>query len=966
MAHTTGVLVIKITRAFGSELSMRGIVRKRALSAFGPIRSWRDGTQASILRTMALASDTPARIRIPEAPAVVAGLRAVAWISPDGEIETLGLGEAARRLADCPPPLVCHAVSTAQRLGCGRMQAHDVLELFAFARPARFCLPTPRGLAEALGLPLPGNPEQEAETLISATRLLLADISKEDRSAMGVAWSMARGGWLWGAAVLAALGAGEAPHSRSLANGLRIWMRLREWSDRPPEAPAGDWPVEPVEARARLVRLLGEGAEERPQQAQYASSAAGAFRARDKAGEPHFVIAEAGTGVGKTLGYLAPASVWAEKNEASVWISTFTRNLQRQLDAELDRVYTDPDEKARKVVIRKGRENYFCLLNMDEAVSRIAPTGGADAVPLGLMARWAMASRDGDMVGGDFPAWLAELLGSRLTTELTDTRGECIFSACAHYRKCFVERSIRRARNAEIVVANHALVLIQAAMGGGDEGSVPTRYVFDEGHHLFDAADAAFSAHLTGMETADLRRWLMGAEARGRSRSRGLKARLDDLIGDDDKLREALDDILAATRFLPGIGWRQRISGSGALGPAEAFLALVRQQVFARDPSHGTSYGLEAHPLPPVPGLMDAADALDGALKKLSAPMILLIRGLTAKLGDEADTLETAQRGRIDSVCRSLERRGVMAIGTWRAMIAALRGEMSEDFVDWFAVERGGGNEIDVGMHRHWIDPMRPFAQVVAKPAHGLLVTSASLRDETGDTADHWRAADVRVGVDHIEAQVERATVASPFDYPAQTRVLVVGDVNRNDAGQVASAYRELFLAAGGGGLGLFTAIARLREVHRRIAQPLDDAGYKLLSQHIDTMDTGTLIDIFRAEEKTCLLGTDAVRDGVDVPGRSLRLIVFDRVPWPRPTILHRARKEAFGGSKYDAMLTRLKLKQAYGRLIRRADDHGVFVMLDRAMPSRFASAFPEGVTIERVGLADAIRLTHEFLRESN
>ena len=913
-----------------------------------------------------IANSVPVQLRIPEVPTIVAGLRAVAWISPDGEIETLTPDGAALRLADTPPPLVCHAGTTANRLGVGRLQAHDVLELFAFSRPARFCLPTPRGLAEALGLPLPSSLEQEAETLMAATRLLLADLMGADRSAVGAAWAMARGGWLWGAAVLAAMGAGEEPHSRSLANGLRVWLRMREWSERPPEAPAGDWPVEPVEARGRLVRFLGAASEDRPQQAEYASSAAGAFRARERAGEPHFILAEAGTGVGKTLGYLAPASVWAEKNGSSVWISTFTRNLQRQLDAELDRVYTDPDEKKRKVVIRKGRENYFCLLNLEEAVARVPPRGGADAVSLGLIARWALATRDGDMVGGDFPAWLADLLGPRLTTDLTDTRGECVYSACAHYRKCFVERSIRRARTAEIVVANHALVLIQAAMGGGDEGSVPTRYVFDEGHHLFDAADAAFSAHLTGMETADLRRWLLGAEARGRSRSRGLKTRIDDLLGDDDKARESLDDILAAARSLPGIGWRQRLAGGSPQGPAEALLAFIRQQVFARDPSRNSSYGLEAHPLPPVPGLMDAADALDAALQSLTRPMTSLIRRLMAKLDTEADALESGSRGRIESVCGSLERRGVLAIGAWRAMIAALQGDTPEDFVDWFAVERAGGNEIDVGMHRHWIDPMRPFAQTVAEPAHGLLVTSASLRDGTGESDDDWRAADLRVGVGHVEARVERAAVASPFDYPAQTRVLVVGDVDRNNTDQVAAAYRELFIAAGGGGLGLFTAIARLREVHKRIASPLDDAGYKLLCQHIDTMDIGTLIDIFRAEEKTCLLGTDAVRDGVDVPGRSLRLIVFDRVPWPRPTILHRARKEAFGGSRYDAMLTRLRLKQAYGRLVRRTTDHGVFVMLDRAMPSRFASAFPEGVEIQRVGLAEATRLTHEFLRESD
>jgi ATP-dependent DNA helicase DinG len=207
-----------------------------------------------------------------------------------------------------------------------------------------------------------------------------------------------------------------------------------------------------------------------------------------------------------------------------------------------------------------------------------------------------------------------------------------------------------------------------------------------------------------------------------------------------------------------------------------------------------------------------------------------------------------------------------------------------------------------------------------------------------------------------------RARVPSPFEYPAQTRIFVVTDVRKTDPQQVAAAYRALFLASGGGALGLFTAVARLRHVHKRIAPALEEAGIPLLAQHVDGLDTSTLVDIFRAEEDSCLLGTDAVRDGVDVPGRSLRLIVFDRVPWPRPDILHRARKAAFGGSAYDDTITRLRLKQAYGRLIRRADDRGVFVLLDSAMPSRLLGAFPEGVAVERLGLAEVVRRTEEFL----
>ncbi|MGQ3028899.1 MAG: helicase C-terminal domain-containing protein, partial [Ferrovibrionaceae bacterium] len=211
-----------------------------------------------------------------------------------------------------------------------------------------------------------------------------------------------------------------------------------------------------------------------------------------------------------------------------------------------------------------------------------------------------------------------------------------------------------------------------------------------------------------------------------------------------------------------------------------------------------------------------------------------------------------------------------------------------------------------------------------------------------------------------------RASLSSPFDYATRTKVLIVTDVRRDAPDQIAAAYRELFLASGGGALGLFTAIWRLRAVQQRIAAPLDQAGLPLYAQHVDPIGISTLIDIFRTEIDSCLLGTDAVRDGVDVPGRSLRLIVFDRVPWPRPDILHKARRERFGLTRYDDMLTRLKLKQAFGRLLRRADDRGVFVMLDAQMPTRLLTAFPPDVTVRRVGLAEAIAETREFLSEES
>ncbi|MDE2167408.1 MAG: ATP-dependent DNA helicase [Alphaproteobacteria bacterium] len=902
-------------------------------------------------------------VRLPKAASLVAGMTQAAWLSADGEIELLPLAEAARR-ARAAPPFVCHARATARRLGVTPFPSFDLLELYAFVRPARFCVPTPRGLAAALDLDAPDGADLAgaAAALRDGAQALLGELQlvPGDGEARAIGESMAKAGWIWAEAALAALApAGDD----SKPAGLAVWNRLGEWAEHAPEPPPGNFPVSEDEARLRLAELVGERAEPRPQQADYAGACAYVFAPRDSAEAPRVLLAEAGTGVGKTLAYIAPASVWAEKNTGAVWISTYTRNLQHQIAAELDRLYPDPAVKARRVVVRKGRENYLCLLNFEDSLGGLAMRP-QDAAAAGLVARWISATRDGDMAGGDLPGWLPELVGRAQTLALTDRRGECVHSACSHYHRCFIEKSVRRARRARIVVANHALVMIQAALGGLDDDNLPRRYVFDEGHHVFDAADGAFSLALTGREAAELRRWILGAEDGRRTRARGLKRRLDDLLTNDAGGQQALDQAIDGARnVLPGDGWLKRVADGRTQRAGERFLALVRNQVLARAGDADQGYSLETEPRPPIPGLIETARELATALRRIEDPLKLLAQRLRARLADDATKLDSAVRLRIEAAVRGLERRSMLELGGWRRMLEELDRDPSADFVDWLAVERVDGHPVDIGMHRHFVDPTRPFAEFVVAPAHGVLVTSATLTDGSGDAEADWLGAEARTGARHLKTPALRARVKSPFDYPAQTRVFIVNDIDRNDVDQIAAAYRELIMASGGGALGLFTAIQRLRAVHKRIAAPLEAAGLPLLAQHVDAMDTATLVDIFRAEEDSSLLGTDAVRDGVDVPGRSLRLIVFDRVPWPRPDILHRARKAQFGGAAYDDAITRLRLKQAFGRLVRRAADHGVFVLLDRAMPSRLLGAFPEGVTIERIGLKDTIAAAAEFLK---
>ena len=947
-------------------------------------------------------------------PALVAGHGRASLLTPDGELLELASAQAVTMLRGMGPPLLVHAPSTLRRLGVGGMAALDLLELFAFVLPARSAAPTPRGLALALDLSeheigradaalLP----QLAGILMRRAAALLRTPSGEDMPALAAL--MSRAGWSWGPSLCATLGAGGAQESvMPPGQALRVWRRLPKWEETAPRPPPGNAEVMPQEARARLARLLGPHAEQRPGQADYADAASDAFRVRHARGDPHLVLAEAGTGTGKTLGYIAPASLWAERNGGAVWISTYTRHLQRQIEVELRRLHPDPAERRRRVVLRKGRENYLCLLNLEEAVG-LAGEGrdgqgkgraSAALVPLALLARWAMATSDGDVSGGDLPGWFGEIFGHTYVGGLADRRGECIHGACSHYQRCYIEHGIRRAREADLVVANHALVLTQAAyhtmsrVGPGanaDEDQVPTRYVFDEGHHLPEAADSAFSAELSGIEAAELRRWLLGAEG-GRSRARGLRRRLDDLVVGQPLLETPMEAALLAARALPAPGWSMRLAEpeprlpdggeTPPANPTEALLVLLRQQVMARISGAGRrqSGAMECDLHPVGEALAQAAAHLERAMTRIVEPLKSLVGRLAARLEEEADSLDSATRGRIEAMCRSIHRRAITRLEAWAAMLRALPElpvpGRTPDHVMFLRLDRRDGGpggragdrtmDRDVGLHRHWLDPTIPFVSALAAPAHGMLITSATLRDESGtDAQSAWEAAEARVGAIHLPSPALRAALASPFDYARQTRTFIVNDVANDDPDQLAGAYRALFLAAGGGGLGLFTAISRLRMVQQRLAEPLEAAGIPLFAQHVDAMDNATLVDVFRTEINSCLLGTDAMRDGVDVPGRALRLVVFERVPWARPDILHRERRIHLSGGApnlYDDRIARLRLRQAFGRLIRSATDTGVFVLLDRRAPSRLLSGLPEGVSVVRTGLVDAAAQTRHFL----
>src|SRR5262249_26664146 len=155
------------------------------------------------------------------------------------------------------------------------------------------------------------------------------------------------------------------------------------------------------------------------------------------------------------------------------------------------------------------------------------------------------------------------------------------------------------------------------------------------------------------------------------------------------------------------------------LGPAEEFLALVRQQVRARASGEDQGFGQECDIRPLNPGLIEAADRLSAALELMLAPVRRLRASLRSKLESEADKLDSSQRGRIEGVARSLTNRCELTLEAWRAMLRGLHREPDPAYVDWFAIEKSQNREIDVGMYRHYLDPTEPFVNAVVRPSHG-------------------------------------------------------------------------------------------------------------------------------------------------------------------------------------------------------------------------------------------------------
>ena len=342
-------------------------------------------------------------------------------------------------------------------------------------------------------------------------------------------------------------------------------------------------------------------------------------------------------------------------------------------------------------------------------------------MPLGLIARWALATSDGDIQGGDLPGWFAELFGAATVLSLADRRGECIHAACPHWNRCFVEHTIRRARTRASGGGQP-----RAGDGAGGVGRAGRRHGADplrvrRGPSRVRRRRRRVLGRAVGAETAELRRWLLGAEG-GRSRARGLAAAARGSGGRPAGAGAPLDAALQAARALPAPGWWRgwarttpswtrwwrswgRTRWTPTANPTEAFLRLVRRQVLARvvgdgEPGLARPGAAGMRPVSAVAGLAEAAERLARALGRIVEPLETLRVPAGARGWRTRRRTWTPPRG-----CGSRRRAGrsgrraIDPLTAWRAMLRALAEPPAEpgqrpQHVMFLRLDRRDGREI--------------------------------------------------------------------------------------------------------------------------------------------------------------------------------------------------------------------------------------------------------------------------------
>ncbi|MDA8146955.1 MAG: exonuclease domain-containing protein [Thermaerobacter sp.] len=716
-------------------------------------------------------------------------------------------------------------------------------------------------------------------------------------------------------------------------DGRRLFLAASGGADSPVSRPGRPAPLAPNDEPEPEVAAVLEvfrsslgavlpGYEPRESQLSLAREVTAAFRER------HILVAEAGTGTGKSLAYLIPAALWAMALGRRVVVATHTLTLQDQLREKDLPVAAAALHRPLRAAVLKGRGNYLCLQRLERLEGENLPFfPPEERLFLIQMLLWRHGTGSGDR------AELPRLFGGDAAWEQVAAQEDnCVPSRCLHREECFFLTAKREAEAAHLVVVNHSLLLADLM---AQRNVLPEYHhlVVDEAHHLPEAATRALGVEL---EELALRRTLQvlaaGRGARGRAA------------------------ILAPLRRL-GDDWSKR--AAQVQGYAQEALQCTDelwQPLRRRLEDHGEGLAGQQTLRLTAPEEADGRrDAAVGALRRLER-----------ELSSVVDLLAEAEEDPFLQGELAALAAGVAAAG--QAMAAVLEAAEA-DQVYWMELQRGG-----VVLRSAPLDPGQPLRALLFAPAEAAVLTSATMTVEGS-----FRFALERLGLDRLPSErVAAHAFGSPFRYREQAVLCVPEDLpdprQADFLEQVGDFLAALLEVTRGRTLALFTSHQALRQVYARLQPVSSRLGLRLLGQGLDG-SRSRLVEEFRAGGGTVLLGSASFWEGVDVPGEELSCVVLVRLPFQPPShpvaqarceaLAHRGLSPFFHLSLPEAVT---RFQQGFGRLIRRSDDRGVVIVVDpRLLPRsggyghRFLHSLP-GPAFYRGPRAQVLEVTRRFL----
>lgn len=672
-----------------------------------------------------------------------------------------------------------------------------------------------------------------------------------------------------------------------------------------------------------IEELMGKSYELRDEQLHMLEAVSGAFN-----GDLISII-EAGTGTGKTLSYLIPSVSWALQNDERVVISTNTINLQEQLiDKDIPLVHKAFDEGFNYSLV-KGMGNYLCLLRaetINDGLFEMADEDEVDVVTSVL--EWAKVTEDGSL--SDLSLTPPDNVWDKVSAE----SDSCLRARCPYYSRCFFYKSRREIASSQLLVVNHHLLFSDLAIKGASEksdaGILPPfkRVIFDEAHHLVDAATSHFGMRATKYGIIRILRRLKrrgkGGEGKGLIfYSASLAAKLV------RHLRKGIvNDVLRRVEqnLSPRVDTAEEYVRDAFDTLFSFSLAVVRE----KDPSSG-EVSLR------VTEEVFEQDGWKDIDKKFSILRIRLkelheeIKSLTDILLDYESENDVAKL--------IVEFRGVSnKLDYYSDVVGTFLSPEDDGFVRWIEGREGRGGVVS-GLGLSPLDISEPLKERLYSKCNTVVMTSATMavRKSFGFIKSGLGLED--------DGRVDELILPAPFNYKEQLLLAVPRDIpepgSRDYAGSIAPVVAEAVRASDGNALILFTSYSLLETVYKSVYEGLESEGITALRQ--GAHPRGKLLEKFRKEDRSVLFATDSFWEGVDVPGNALRLVVIARLPFRVPTepiiearVEHMESLGMNSFTEYSVPVAVLKFKQGFGRLIRTRSDRGAVLVLDKRIISKF------------------------------